>query len=160
MGSPTYEIEVQAVDGPVVRLKVTAANHCDQPIPTERRFPFLVAAEAYQAMAGRLRFAPDGWTLPSGVDARALTAEHPYAEALSDYSTDDVWIDEEMEERFHHDHLIAHVSVENLGTFVPEGEGVDPAFDARPTGEVVCRFTDAALARHLVAGARWYISWW
>mgnify|MGYP000019305660 CR=1 FL=1 len=164
MSSPTYRIEITEVSGPRLRLRVTAANHSGQTVPTEGRFPLLALCECYQVMAGLSRFLPDGWTLPAHVNAKALVAEHPYADVLKSYSLEETWVYPECERWIEHPDLIRSVHVEGLGVVPPDPNdlepGEDPASHTRATGTIVAEFADPALLRHAVPGTHWLIYWW
>lgn len=164
MSSPTYRIEIEAASGTRLCLRVTAMNNRYQTIPTAKRFPLLSLCECYQVMAGLTRFAPDGWRLPAKADAKALVANHPYADVLKSYSLDEAWVYEECEKWIEHPDLIREVHVENLGIEPPDPAdlepGEDPSMHERATGTVVAEVADPALLRHAVPGTSWLIYWW
>lgn len=167
MSSPTYRLEIEEVQGTQLRLRVTAANHSGQRVPTEKRFPLLALCECYQTMAGRCRFAPDGWRLPARVDAAALVAGHPYADVLTSYSLEETWSYPECERWIEHPDLIREVRLEGLGVVRPDAadaadpeSGEDAPLHERATGIIVAEVADAALLRHAVPGTHWLIYWW
>lgn len=141
MSSAGYQVAIAAVEDRRVSLLVSTDG---RGAPRARRFPFLVVCEAFQVQHGLCPSLPAGWWVPPHVDVGARATEHGYAHVLGRYRLDRGWGDDEREDDFQDDRLIAAVSVRDDGAHAV----------------IELEVVDGELLRHLIPGARWAIGWW